>query len=62
MKTVMAKFTDKSVLLIEGVKGKISEQGEIRYSKTQQDLQGFIEAFKTLINTPTTNINLQQPH
>ena len=62
MKTVMAKFTDKTVLLIEGVKGKISEQGEIRDSKTQQDLQGFIKAFKTLINTPTTNINLQQPH
>ncbi|WP_338815018.1 NADPH-dependent FMN reductase [Bernardetia sp. Wsw4-3y2] len=51
MKTVMAKFTDDTVLLIEGIKGKINEQGQITDSKTSEDLTLFINQFKNLLNT-----------
>jgi chromate reductase len=49
MKTVMTKFTDETILLIQGVKGKINEQGEITDNKTLQDLISFIAAYKTQI-------------
>jgi NAD(P)H-dependent FMN reductase len=49
MKTVMTKFTDETILLIQGIKGKINEQGEITDSKTLQDLKNFIVAYKTQI-------------
>lgn len=49
MKTVMTHFTDRTTLLIQGIKGKINEEGEITDSKTLQDLANFIAAYKTLI-------------
>jgi len=49
MKTVMAKFTNETVLLIPGVKGKINVRGEITDEKTKIDFLKFIEAFKTLV-------------
>jgi chromate reductase, NAD(P)H dehydrogenase (quinone) len=49
MKTVMAKFTNETSLLIQGVKGKINEQGEISDTKTLSELRDFIDHFKTLI-------------
>lgn len=49
MKTVMAKFTNETVLLIPGVKGKINLQGEITDDKTRIDFLKFTEAFKTLV-------------
>ena len=51
MKTVMTKFTDETVLLIQGVKGKINAQGEIIDNKTQQKLANFIAAFKSQLET-----------
>ena len=30
MKTVMTKFTDETILLIQGIKSKVSETGEIK--------------------------------
>lgn len=51
MKTVMAKFTNETTLLIQGVKGKINEQGQIKDSKVLTDVTRFVEAFTTLINT-----------
>ncbi|MEO8111523.1 MAG: NADPH-dependent FMN reductase [Ginsengibacter sp.] len=48
MKTVMATFTPGTTLLIQGIKGKINEQGEIIDSKTKDDLTKFINAFKAL--------------
>ncbi|MFA5326893.1 MAG: NADPH-dependent FMN reductase [Prolixibacteraceae bacterium] len=48
MKTVMAKFTDKTTLLISGIKGKINGQGQLTDNKTKEDFAKFIEAFKTL--------------
>jgi len=46
MRTVMAKFSEETVLWIRGIKGKINEQGELTDSKTRDDLHTFIEAFK----------------
>ena len=50
MRTVITKFTDDTTLLIQGIKGKISATGEIKDSKTKDDLARFINAFKNLIN------------
>ena len=49
MKTLMTKFSDETTLLIQGVKGKINEQGEITDSKTLEDLTDFIDAYKAQI-------------
>ena len=49
MKTIMSKFTDETTLLIQGVKGKINEKGEITDGNTVNDLTRFITAYKTLI-------------
>lgn len=48
MKTIMAKFTSETTLLIQGAKGKINEQGEITDDKTKEKFLNFIEAFKIL--------------
>lgn len=50
MKTVMAKFTNETVLLIPGIKGKINEQGEITDDKTKIDFLNFVESFKILVS------------
>jgi chromate reductase, NAD(P)H dehydrogenase (quinone) len=49
MKTVMAKFTNETTLLIPGIKGKLNDQGEITDAKTKDDLDKFIDAFKLFI-------------
>ena len=49
MKTVMAKFTEETTLLIPGIKGKINERGEIRDEQTKQALERFFGAFQTLV-------------
>ena len=56
MKTVMANFTEETSLLIQGIKGKISESGKIKDEKTRDDLKNFIVDFEGLIN-PLTNID-----
>lgn len=48
MKTVMTKFTDETTLLIQGIKGKINEQGQITDDETKNDFAKFIVAFKNL--------------
>jgi len=48
MKTVMAKFTLETTLLIQGIKGKINKQGDILDNKTKDELVKLIEAFKQL--------------
>jgi chromate reductase, NAD(P)H dehydrogenase (quinone) len=59
MKTLMTVFTTETTLLIQGVKGKINEQGEISDPKTAQDLVKFLESFKLLVENagPEANIN-----
>jgi chromate reductase len=53
MKTLMAKFNDDTTLLIQGIKGKITETGEIEDDTTKNQLQKFIHAFKDLVTMPT---------
>ena len=49
MKTIMAKFTDETTLLIQGIKGKINERGKITDNKTMAELVRFVIAYKTLV-------------
>jgi chromate reductase, NAD(P)H dehydrogenase (quinone) len=49
MKTTMAKFTDETTWLIQGIKGKINNEGQITDRKMEEDLVKFIEAFKNLL-------------
>jgi len=49
MKTVMTKFTADTTLLVQGIKGKINEQGQILDQKTLDDLTRFANAFKALV-------------
>lgn len=51
MKTLMAKFTPATTLLIQGIKGKINGQGNITDNKTKDDLTNCINAFKELTQT-----------
>jgi chromate reductase len=51
MKTIMSKFTDETTLLIQGIKGKMNEKGEIKDSQTFNELKRFVTAFKELIGT-----------
>ncbi len=55
MKTLMAEFTPDTTLLIQGIKGKINEQGDITDSKTKYSLVKFIGAFKQLIHSVCKN-------
>lgn len=49
MRTVMANFTPQTTLLIQGVKGKIDQNGQIRDAKTMQQLATFTTSFKELV-------------
>ena len=49
MKTIVAKFTEETTLLIQGVKGKINEHGQITDDKTRVELMKFIEAFVKMV-------------
>jgi NAD(P)H-dependent FMN reductase len=49
MKTLMTKFTDYTTLLIQGIKGKINELGQINDQKTIDDFVRFTNAFKALV-------------
>ena len=53
MKTLMAKITADTALLIQGIKGKINERGNITDFETQENLEKFIEAFKKLAEKGT---------
>lgn len=51
MKTVMANFTDETTLLIQGVKGKINEHGQIIDEITSDNLKKFAFSFVDLVKT-----------
>lgn len=50
MKTAMAKFTNETILLIQGVKGKFDEQGNLSDMETEKKLDNFITHFKSLVS------------
>src|SRR6476620_4999246 len=49
MRTIEAIFTDDTTLLIKGIKGKITENGNINDDRTVEQLIAFIAAFKKLV-------------
>jgi len=49
MKTVQAKFTDETTLLIQGAKGKFDRNGKILDSKIEDGLKEFTKSFIKLI-------------
>jgi NAD(P)H-dependent FMN reductase len=48
MKTLMAKFTEATTFLIQGVRGQINDKGEIINKKIESDFIRFIQAFMEL--------------
>lgn len=50
MKTAMAKFTDKTSLLIQGIKGKFNEQGNLIDNEIEMQIENFTNEFMKLIN------------
>ena len=50
MKTAMAKFTSDTTLLIQGVKGKFDQQGNLTDVETLKQLGDFITHFIHLVN------------
>lgn len=49
MKTAMAKFTDETCLLVQGIKAKFDEQGNLTDDETKKQLNKFVAALKKLI-------------
>ena len=49
MRTLMAKFTEETTLLINGIKGKIDNSGKIIDARTITQLKDFLVAFKILV-------------
>lgn len=49
MKTIEAVFTNETTLLIQGIKGKIDSDGNIRDDKTRNELNDFLAAYKNLV-------------
>lgn len=55
METVQTNFTDKTTLLIQGIKGKVNEEGKVSDENTRNELKEFIRAFKDLTEKPADN-------
>nr|WP_288933719.1 NAD(P)H-dependent oxidoreductase [uncultured Allomuricauda sp.] len=51
MKTVQTIFTEDTTLLIQGIKGKITVEGEITDDETERKLKKFMRSFKELTKT-----------
>jgi NAD(P)H-dependent FMN reductase len=49
MQTVGAQFTEDTTLLIQGIKGKIDQEGKTTDIKTQQDIARFVRAYIDLV-------------
>ena len=49
METVQTKFTAETTLLIQGVKGKVDDKGDIINETTRRALKDFIQSFVKLI-------------
>lgn len=49
LKTVQARFTDETSLLIQGVKGKLDSNGHITEEETIKELEKFVHAFAELV-------------
>lgn len=45
MKTVMADFSPSTTLLINGIKGKVNQEGDITHPATREAFEDFVSAF-----------------
>lgn len=50
MKTAMAKFTNETTLLIQGIRGKFDEHGDLSDLDTREKLNAFVKAYINLVN------------
>lgn len=50
MQTLMARFNPETTLLIQGVKGKVSVDGEIKDDKTRSELDRFIIGLRKMMS------------
>lgn len=50
METIQTKFTKETTLLIQGIKGKIDNEGNILDKTTETQLKSFIKSFNELKN------------
>ncbi len=55
MKTVMTRFTPETTLLIQGVKGKFDNDGNLTDNATRIRLEKFTDEFITLVNERNRN-------
>lgn len=58
MKTIETDFTDETTLLIQGLKGKIDQNGTITDIKMKNSLVEFISAFTHMLEKPAHNKEL----
>jgi NAD(P)H-dependent FMN reductase len=58
MKTLMAKFTEATAFLIQGVRGQVNEKGEIINKKIESDFVRFIQAFMELTGVSENKLNV----
>jgi chromate reductase len=49
LRTVMAKLSEETTLLIPGIKGKIDGRGEFTDEKTQRAFERFVDSFKRFV-------------
>ena len=49
MKTLEARFTKDTTLLIQGIKGRFDQQGNLSDGQTAVQLQAFVSAFEDLV-------------
>lgn len=54
MRTVEARFTGPTTLLIQGIKGKLDAQGQLTDDKTRTELLEFVEALAQLMGQADT--------
>jgi chromate reductase, NAD(P)H dehydrogenase (quinone) len=56
MKTLTAKFTPDTILLIQGIKGKINERGELTDAQTTDAFHAFVNSFQLLLSAKESEI------
>lgn len=54
MRTLMADFNPSTTLLIQGIKGKLNEQGQITDAVLLKEILMFIDSFSNLLDDSTT--------
>lgn len=51
MKTVMAKYTPETTLLIQGIKGKMNDKGDVTDDNLTRKIEDFVDSFVELVKS-----------